>query len=247
MPVTPKFTVFTRSVPSKSSVVGSVDNQKTPGVSRRAVQKRHQTPVKLQQTHKRRSNTAAAESVRRVASQETERYGATGVEPMAKRRRPSQAVATGREDSRTRFAQQAQATQETHRQTAKILPQSESLPVWLERLLKLQRRSCVVTFLLAGATLAVYGGTVYTQQLWNREYRQLETLQLQERQLTAASEVFKNQLADQAEQQDTGLVPATPNNNLFLEAPQREKASSTSAIAPKPTPSSQISPTPLGY
>jgi hypothetical protein len=125
------------------------------------------------------------------------------------------------------------------------LPSAPITPVWLRSLLMVQRGSSVVTFCLITATLAVYAWTVYTQQTWAREYSKLENLQRNERQITAANEVLKNQLAQQAERPGTGLVPPTPDKTIFLPpAPQRQsKVTSSAAIAI----SEPATKTPLGY
>lgn len=107
-------------------------------------------------------------------------------------------------------------------QTVPIQLRARSAPLWLLRLCYLQRRFGVVTFLLMAGMLTVYGWTAYSQQAWSQAYRKLETLQRNERQLTAASEVLKNQMARQAEQPATGLVPLNPATAIFLQsAPQR--------------------------
>ncbi|HEY9829349.1 MAG TPA: hypothetical protein V6D26_02135, partial [Stenomitos sp.] len=79
-------------------------------------------------------------------------------------------------------------------------------PIWLSSLLVLQRGSDLVAFFLVATTLTIYSWTVYTQQQWAQEYRKLENLQRQERQLTTANAVMKDQLAQQAERPATGLV-----------------------------------------
>jgi hypothetical protein len=125
------------------------------------------------------------------------------------------------------------------------LPNYGQKPGWLRSLLAAQLGSKLATFVLIAATLAIYAGTVYTQQMWSRQYRKLENLQRQERQMTAANEVLKNQLAQQAENPDTGLVAPTPDNRIFLQpAPQgrAEIANRTVRSAPEPAPTA-----PLGY
>lgn len=117
-------------------------------------------------------------------------------------------------------------------------------PAWLRSLVRLQRTSNLVCFFLIASTLGVYAWTVYTQQMWSQEYRKLENLQRNERQMTAANEALKNQLAQEAERPGTGLVAPNPANTIFLPpAPQRQSR-------PKPVaaPNSETSPTtPLGY
>jgi hypothetical protein len=126
--------------------------------------------------------------------------------------------------------------------TLPLSPRPE--PIWLSSLLFLQRSSDLITFLLIAATLTIYSWTVYTQQQWTREYRKLETLQRQERQMTTANAAIKDQLAQQAESTATGLVTPTPANTIFLPpAPQR-----SSHTAPTKTADSQpAATTPLGY
>lgn len=130
--------------------------------------------------------------------------------------------------------------------TVKILPSSESIPPWLRGAIALQQRSTLVTFLLVGAVLLVYGGTVYAQQQWSQEYRKLEILERKERQLTAAGEVLKNKLAEGAEHPDNGLVSPTPDNNLFL-VPSPVRSTATEKTAPNPASSPKLTPTPVGY
>ena len=117
-------------------------------------------------------------------------------------------------------------------------------PRWLSSLLFLKRSSDVVTFLLVTTTLTIYSWTVYTQQQWTRDYRKLENLQRQERQLTTANEVMKNQLAQQAEKPATGLVPPTQTNAIFLPPAQERKSSTTPTQATDPEP---VANSPLGY
>lgn len=115
------------------------------------------------------------------------------------------------------------------------LPVTRSVPKWLRLLILTQRSSSIVTFALVGLTLAVYGWTVYAQELWGRQYRQLEALQREERQLTTANEALKQNLAQQAEQPASRLTPPNPNSMIFLQP-----------AAPRPTPAPATnSPTPL--
>ena len=125
-----------------------------------------------------------------------------------------------------------------------ILPSSQSAPFWLQRLCTLQRQSSIITFLLVTATLGLYGWTVYCQQLWGQSYHKLVTLQRHERQLTTTSEVLKNQMALQAEQPDTGLVPSSPTQAIFLQpAPQLPAAIAKAGILGNKA----ADQTPMGY
>ncbi|WP_009632785.1 hypothetical protein [Synechocystis sp. PCC 7509] len=111
------------------------------------------------------------------------------------------------------------------RQVTTIKPRSRSVPtslksrpvpIWFLRLRFWQRRSSLITLMLIGGTLLTYSFTVYLQQQWAREFRKLESLQRHERQLTTTNEVLKNQLATQAEQPSTGLVPPNPADAIIL-------------------------------
>lgn len=117
-------------------------------------------------------------------------------------------------------------------------------PAWLRTIAFLQRGSDLVTFLLVIATLTVYSWTVYTQQHWAKEYRKLETLQRNERNLTTANEAMKDQLAQEAEKPATGLVTPNQVNTIVLQpAPQR-------SLQIDPTPKAALtseSTPPLGY
>ncbi len=247
MSLPPKFAVFGKTAPSRSRLVSSTKLPDVyigrPDVPKNDSAKGVVSPGNTPQPQF--SPRTPEEGMGIKAARRTQKKPANRGEGMG---RFSQPFREGFANKKAEGIRNASRSHQTNRETAKILPQSESIPLWLSWLIQWQRRSSVVTFLLVGATLAVYGGTVYTQQLWNREYRQLETLQLQQRQLTAAGEVVKNELARQAEQQDTGLVPATPNTNLFLQPAQQQpipSPNSTPVAAPGANP--QLLPTPVGY
>lgn len=124
------------------------------------------------------------------------------------------------------------------------LPSQRSLPLWLRLLIKLQRGSVIITFVLITLALVLYGSTVYTQQLWSREYNKLKTMQRNERQLVSASSMLRNQIAQQAERPASGLIPRTPAHLIFLRpAPSRPApANTTTTPQPQTTPDA-----PLGY
>ena len=92
------------------------------------------------------------------------------------------------------------------------------LPRWFLSLRSLQRRFGIATYILVAGMLVVYSSTVYLQQKWSQEYRKLEDLQRYERQLTTANEVLKNQLAKEAEQPATQLIPPNPGKAIILRA-----------------------------
>ena len=121
------------------------------------------------------------------------------------------------------------------------LPDREKPPQWLRSLLLTQQVSVLATFVLAGAVLAVYGWTVYSQQLWGKEYSRLEQLRRNERQITASGEVLKNQIANQSNRPGAGLVPQSPDSLIFLKTAPARPDHPVSASSP----SSPVAP--LGY
>ncbi len=136
------------------------------------------------------------------------------------------------------------ATRSSSRSSVRQLPTHRPLPLWLRWLVRVQRGSMVVTFVLAIAALVVYSSTVYTQNLWSKEYRKLKTLQRSERQLVAAGEVLKNQLAQQAERPGSGLVPKSPDSSLYLPPSPPRPLLDTATVTPPPAPPSD---SPVGY
>lgn len=99
-----------------------------------------------------------------------------------------------------------------------VQPQAEARqsPRWLQSLLWVQHTSTVLSLGLVGSTLLLYAMTVYSQQLWNRQYRQLETLQRHKRDLVATHETLKHQLATEAQQSTNQLVNPEPSHTIFL-------------------------------
>jgi hypothetical protein len=111
----------------------------------------------------------------------------------------------------------------------------------------MQRVSVITTFVLVTATLLVYSSTMYTQQLWSKEYRRLEQLKRQERQLTTSGEILKHQLAGQAERPGSGLVPKTATSTIFLKPAPLRQTPAVRTGPPKVEPLQPAPPTPLGY
>lgn len=159
------------------------------------------------------------------------------------------AVPTSYPDMRVRQNRDLPKRARTRNHSVPILPSARK-PLWLLRLSVLHRSSTALIFFLIATVLTLYSGTVYSQRTWNQAYRKLENLQRQERQLTTASEVLKNKMAQQAEQPETGLLPADPTKAIFLKpAPPRPTRSaetivSSTSIANK---SSQSDTIPVGY
>ncbi|MEH2069128.1 MAG: hypothetical protein V7K47_13365 [Nostoc sp.] len=125
-----------------------------------------------------------------------------------------------------------------------IMPGSGATPLWLVRLYMFHRYSSVLAFLLVAATLAVYGWTVYSQELWSQSYRRLQSLQRHERQLTTTNATLTNKMAQEAEQPTTGLVSPTPEGMIFLPPTSSNSESASSNTKPN---SEQQTLSPLGY
>ena len=102
--------------------------------------------------------------------------------------------------------------------TPLITSPRESLPTSLQVLLRFQQATSCLTLGIVATVLGVYGWTVYTPTLWSKEYQQLKALQQTERQLITNTEAIKHQLAQEANQPSSGLVKASPGQNIFLPA-----------------------------
>ena len=128
-----------------------------------------------------------------------------------------------------------------------VVPNSESLPLWLLRWQKFQRYSSIAAFLLVMANLTVYGWTVYAQQLWSQNSRKLQELQRQERQITTTNETIKNKMAKEAEKPTAGLVAPTPGRTIFVSPTSSDQKPSLREIAPNLIEIPQENHTPIGY
>ncbi|MBE9209793.1 hypothetical protein IQ244_25530 [Nostoc sp. LEGE 06077] len=126
------------------------------------------------------------------------------------------------------------------------VPTAEVLPNWLLRLYTVHRYSSVVTFLLVAVALVVYGWTVYSQELWNQEFRRLQNLQRNERQLTTTNAMLKNKMAEDAEKPSAGLVSPTPDKTIFLPS-SADTANSVLTNKTSNYPTQQPTSSPLGY
>jgi hypothetical protein len=121
---------------------------------------------------------------------------------------------------------------------------AQSIPSSVRSLLFLQKTSSAIVFILIAATLGIYAWIFYSQQLWSKEYKKLESLQKDERQLTSTNEAIKNKAAQEAEKEEFGLVPLTPDKNIFVPAtvvpPAAQKENATTEkekfLEPSPLP-----------
>jgi hypothetical protein len=159
------------------------------------------------------------------------------VTPIGRERRVNTLVSAVTPDVATRVA------------AVKVLPNRQLKPLWLRSLLSIQRTSSVLTFLLLGCALMIYGSTVYDQQRWSEQYQKLETLRRNEQQLNSASVVLKHQIANTANDPATGLMPQQSGQMIFLvPAPERPAPPSLSAGKSQPQSAQKsVSKTPLGY
>lgn len=116
-------------------------------------------------------------------------------------------------------------------------------PMWLRSLTGMNTAIAIATLVLVSAVMGAYSQVVYTKQNWGQEYRKLERLQKEERQMTAFNEALKNEIAQTAKQEGTGLITPDANSMIVLEPapvrPLREKSSTQ--------PESFSTQQPLGY
>ncbi|MGF1938315.1 MAG: hypothetical protein RM347_028810 [Nostoc sp. ChiQUE02] len=126
------------------------------------------------------------------------------------------------------------------------MPNSGTAPLWLLRLYTIHRYSSVLAFLLVASTLAVYGCTVYSQELWSQSYRRLQKLQRHERLLTTTNATLTNKMADEAEKPTAGLVSPTPQGMIFL-PPASHSPQPASSNTPPNSEKQQQTLSPLGY
>ncbi|KAF3885210.1 MULTISPECIES: hypothetical protein [Nostocales] len=114
-----------------------------------------------------------------------------------------------------------------------VMPSAQAVPFWLLRLYAVHRYSSIAAFLFVIVMLAVYGLTVYSQELWSQSYRKLQNLQRQERQLMTTNGVLKSNMAKQAQKQPEKLLSPTPDRMIFLTpAPVTSTSPSTDSKTP---------------
>jgi len=127
----------------------------------------------------------------------------------------------------------------------KRLPRTNSfpLPLWLRVLMTTQKLSIAMTVLLTISVFAIYGWTVYAQEQWNQQYKKLEQLKRQERQLTTAEGSFDNDLLRSVQKKPGDLVRERPEQSIFLQAaplrPKRDIPATVSEL-PKSKPNESL-------
>ncbi|NJL90402.1 MAG: hypothetical protein HC916_11890 [Coleofasciculaceae cyanobacterium SM2_1_6] len=117
-------------------------------------------------------------------------------------------------------------------------------PWWLRSIFFFKYSSGFAVVGLIMAVLTTYGGIVSAQRQWTKEFQQLEALRQTERQLIAANEVIKNQVAKQS-LGNQELVKVDPNSRIYIPTP--DPVVLATAKSPTPTPSQSPKVVPLGY
>jgi hypothetical protein len=107
-----------------------------------------------------------------------------------------------------------------HQQVKKVansrkFPQQSKLPQNLQLLSLLQKSSFALALVSMTTSIGLYVSTVQIPELWSQEYRNLEDLQSQERELIAINEKIKYQIAHDASQ-DHRLAISNPNSAIFI-------------------------------
>ena len=132
---------------------------------------------------------------------------------------------------------QLASRQSANNRSVKRLPRSNSfpLPMWLRVLMTTQKLAIVSTVLLTASVLATYGWTVYAQEQWNQQFKKLEQLKRQERQLTNAAGSFDNEMLQSIQKKPGDLVRESPEKSIFLQgAPLRPKREVPSTLSELP-------------
>ena len=137
-------------------------------------------------------------------------------------------------DRKNKFRQAS--PQPIKNRNVKRLPRTNSfpLPLWLRVLMTTQKLSIAATVILTISVFAIYGWTVYAQEQWNQQYKKLEQLKRQERQLTNATGSFDNEMLQSIQKKPGDLVRESPEKSIFLQAaplrPKREVPSTVSEL-----------------
>lgn len=138
----------------------------------------------------------------------------------------------------------------SQKQTRKIVsnrtfPQQNRLPQNLKLLSWLQRVSFYLALCSMATSVGVYAATVKIPQLWSQEYRNLENLQRQERELIAINEKIKYQIAREASK-DNRLSISKPESAVFI-APAKVNSKSELQLTKEESSLAKIKYNNLGY
>ncbi|HLP89361.1 MAG TPA: hypothetical protein VK184_12315 [Nostocaceae cyanobacterium] len=174
------------------------------------------------------------------------RLESTKVNPKRKRRTTSSNFSVSPINSTDSITNLESNTKANIKVNEPLMSPNISTPVWLMRLYAVNRYSATMAFLFVVVALVVYGWTVYSQELWGKNYRRLQNLQRHERQLTTTNATLTSKIAQEAEQTTTGLVAPSPQGAIFLPSAS-EPLDSDSASTTPDSETPQQATLPLGY
>gem|GEM_PF-4354067 len=98
-----------------------------------------------------------------------------------------------------------------------ITPKKVEVPFWLKCFNFVTHTSSGFSIITVIGCFVVYGLTVSAPSEWTKKYGNLQELQKRERQLIFNNEVLKNQLAEEANEANSGLVtPDLSQSPVFL-------------------------------
>jgi hypothetical protein len=164
-----------------------------------------------------------------------------GTKSVAVKSRPPAASTSGSTGSRSSVTPFPSRGPKTRLQP---LPDRLPVPQWLQVLKQTERVSLILAGVLAVGAIATYGWSMYSQQQWGKEYRRLDQLRRNERQLTTNGELMKNNIARTSDPKQYGLVPRSADHIVVLQpAPPRAPLPMR---APGPDPNTKPI-TPIGY
>ena len=143
-----------------------------------------------------------------------------------------------------------QPSKRNHREARKVIksqtfPQQNRLPQNLQLLSLLQKGSFGLALVSLAASMGLYISTVKIPELWSQEYRNLENLQRQERELTAINEKIKYQIAHEASK-DNRLSISKPESAIFI-PPAKTKLKHDLENSLKHPPTAKVKHIGLGY
>jgi hypothetical protein len=114
---------------------------------------------------------------------------------------------------------------------------------WVSLIDRLEAGTRYLFLGMAGMSFVAYGYMVYTQDQWQSNHRQLQKLRNQESQQAIVNARIRNQAAELAEKDSSGMINPSPSRAVFI--PTDSQAPPTHKIVHPPTPP-EIS-APVGY
>ena len=106
---------------------------------------------------------------------------------------------------------------------SKSFPAANTLPKNLKTFSLLQKSSFGLAIATMASSIGLYFSTVNIPKQWSQEYRHLEELQLQERQLVAINETIKYQIAQEASKDDRLTISKSESAIFISPAKVKEK------------------------